>query len=127
MDIDAFKTSLIGRLSSILMLKDTPEKARYLYVFSRWIDNGFLYSKGTEDAFKPDGSIFHHRGNYPAYAIGGLEGAVTANYLLYNTDFQLKSLGREHLKAALLSMRNYCNLQTWPLSLQVAIPTEKVI
>jgi len=125
MDIDAFNTSLIGRLSSILMLNDTPEKARYLYAFSRWIDNGFLYSKGTEDAFKPDGSIFHHRGNYPAYAIGGLEGAVTANYLLYNTDFQLKSLGREHLKAALLSMRTYCNLQTWPLSLSGRHPDGK--
>lgn len=117
MDIDAFNTSLIGRLTSILMLKDTPEKARYLYAFSRWIDNGFLYTDGTNDAFKPDGSIYHHRHNYPAYAVGGLDGAVTANYLLYNTDFQLNPVGREHLKKALLSMRNYCNLQTWPLSL----------
>ncbi len=125
MDVDAFNTSLVGRLSSILMLKDTPEKTRYLYAFTRWIDNGFLYTDGTSDAFKPDGSIFHHRGNYPAYAIGGLEGAVTANKLLCNTDYQLNTLGREHLKKALLAMRNYCNLQTWPLSLSGRHPDGK--
>lgn len=117
MDIDAFNTSLVGRLSSILMLTDSPEKTRYLYAFTRWIDNGFLYTNGTADGFKIDGSIFHHCANYPAYAIGGLEGAVTANQLLYNTKFQLNTLGREHLKKAMLAMREYCNLQTWPLSL----------
>lgn len=125
MDIDAFNTSLIARLSSILMLNDSPEKARYLQAFKRWIDNGFLYTAGTEDGFKPDGSIYHHRHNYPAYAVGGLEGAVTANQLLCNTYFQLNTIGREHLKAALLAMRNYCNLQTWPLSLSGRHPDGK--
>ncbi|MEI7504397.1 MAG: chondroitinase family polysaccharide lyase, partial [Paludibacter sp.] len=71
MDIDAFNTSLIGRLASILMLNDSPEKARYLHAFSRWIDNGLLYSDGTQGSFKVDGSIFHHRANYPASAVGG--------------------------------------------------------
>ena len=116
-DVDTYNTNLIARLASILILEDSPEKARYMHAFTRWVDNGFLFTEGTEEAFKPDGSVFHHRGNYPAYAIGGLEGAVTANYLLCNTDFQPNTLGREHLKAALLAMRNYCNLQTWPLSL----------
>jgi chondroitin-sulfate-ABC endolyase/exolyase len=125
MDIDAFNTSLVGRLSSILMLKDNTEKTRYLYAFTRWIDNGFLYTDGTTDAFKPDGTIFHHRGNYPAYAVGGLEGAVIANSLLYNTDFQLKPIGRDNLRKALLAMRNYCNLQTWPLSLSGRHPDGK--
>lgn len=125
MDIDAFNTSLIARLSSILMMENTPEKVRYLHTFKRWIDNGFLYTAGTEDGFKPDGSIYHHRHNYPAYAVGGLEGAVTANYLLYNTNFQLNVIGREHLKKALLAMRNYCNLQTWPLSLSGRHPDGK--
>jgi chondroitin-sulfate-ABC endolyase/exolyase len=125
MDIDAFNTSLIARLSGILMLNDSPEKVRYLQTFKRWIDNGFLYTAGTEDGFKPDGSIYHHRHNYPAYAVGGLEGAVTANFLLYDTDFQLNTIGRAHLKTALLAMHNYCNLQTWPLSLSGRHPDGK--
>lgn len=124
-DIDAFNTSLIGRLVSILLLENNSYKTRYLTTFKRWIDNGFLYSAGTEDGFKPDGSIYHHRHNYPAYAIGGLEGAVTANYLLYGTKYQLDSVGRNHLKNAMLSMRFYCNLQTWPLSLSGRHPDGK--
>lgn len=126
MDIDAFNTSLIARLSGILMLDDTSSmKVTYLIALKRWIDNGFLFTPGTEDGFKPDGSIYHHRHNYPAYAVGGLEGAVTANVLMCNTDFQPDSVGRKHLKNALLSMRNYCNLQTWPLSLSGRHPDGK--
>ena len=125
MDIDAFNTSLIGRLVSVLLIDETSYKTRYMKAFKRWLDNGFLYTPGTEDGFKPDGSIYHHRHNYPAYAIGGLEGAVTANYLLYGTTFQLHPTGRAHLKDALLSMRFYCNLQTWPLSLSGRHPDGK--
>lgn len=125
LNIDAFNTSLIARLASILMMTDSPEKARYMLTFTRWIDNGFLYTEGTEMSFKPDGTMFHHRGNYPAYAVGGLEGAVTANYLLYQTAYQLKPSGRQVLKNALLAMRTYCNLQTWPLSLSGRHPDGK--
>ncbi|MEI8085728.1 MAG: chondroitinase family polysaccharide lyase [Paludibacter sp.] len=125
MDIDAFNTSLIGRLASILMLNESPEKARYLHAFSRWIDNGLLYSDGTQGSFKVDGSIFHHRANYPAYAVGGLDGAVNAAWLLNKTDFRLQQTGRENLKKALLTMRTYSNLLTWPLSLSGRHPDGK--
>ena len=125
MDIDAFNTSLVGRLASILMMQESPDKVKYMTAAKRWIDNGFLLTEGTKDAFKPEGSIFHHRANYPAYAIGGLDGAVTANYLLYGTEFQLAPVGRTNLKNALLAMRNYCNLQTWPLSLSGRHPDGK--
>lgn len=125
MDIDAFNTSLVPRLSSILMLDDTPEKAAYLYCFARWIDNGMAFSDGTAGSFKIDGTIFHHRHNYPAYAIGGLEGAVNAVTLLHKTAFALQQTSHEHLKNALLTMRTYCNLQTWPLSLSGRHPDGK--
>jgi chondroitin-sulfate-ABC endolyase/exolyase len=45
-DIDAFNTSLIGRLSSILILTDSPEKVTYLRSFSRWADNGLKVASG---------------------------------------------------------------------------------
>jgi len=125
MDIDAFNTSLIGRLASILMMNDNPQKARYLHAFSRWIDNGLQYSDGTQGSFKVDGTIFHHRHNYPAYAVGGLDGAVNAAWLLNKTDFQLQQTGRENLKKALLAMRTYSNLLTWPLSLSGRHPDGK--
>ncbi|MDD4199709.1 MAG: chondroitinase family polysaccharide lyase [Paludibacter sp.] len=117
MDVDAFNTTLSGRLASILMMHDSPEKVRYLQAFTRWVNNGLLFSDGTLGTFKVDGSMFHHRRNYPAYAVGGLEGAVNVAWMLHNTSFALEQTGRENLKNALLTMRYYCNLLTWPLSL----------
>ena len=125
MDIDAFNTSLIGRLTSILMIDDVASKIRYLHAFSRWVDQGFKYSNGTRGSFKADGSIFHHRHNYPAYAVGGLTGAVQSVYLLNKTNFKISQESHEILKKALLSMRIYCNLRTWPLSLSGRHPDGK--
>lgn len=117
MDVDAFNTSLTGRLASILMMEDSPEKTRYLRAFTRWVNNGLQYADGTLGTFKVDGAMFHHRHNYPAYAVGGLEGAVNATWILHNTTFAIEQSGHENLKNALLAMRYYCNLLTWPLSL----------
>ena len=125
MDIDAFNTSLIGRLSSIMMMKDSPRKVTYLRSISRWIDNGLRFSDGTMGCFKIDGTIFHHRHNYPAYAIGGLDGAVNSVWLLQNSEFEISRESHENLKFALLTMRKYCNLTTWPLSLSGRHPDGK--
>jgi chondroitin-sulfate-ABC endolyase/exolyase len=125
MDVDAFNTSLSGRLASILMMNNSPEKMRYLKAFTRWIDNGLMTSDGTQGTFKIDGTIFHHRHNYPAYAVGGLDGAVNVSWILHHTLFDLQSSGRENLKQSLLAMRYYSNLLTWPLSLSGRHPDGK--
>lgn len=122
-DIDAFNTSLIGRLAAILMMKDVPEKVTYLHSFSRWADNGLKYAPGTAPCFKVDGTIYHHRNHYPAYAVGGLDGAVNAVCLLNRTSFAISPESHAHLKYALLTMRRFCNLQTWPLSVSGRHPT----
>lgn len=125
MDVDAFNTSLSGRLASVLMMPDSPDKVRYLKALVRWVDNGLQYSDGTQGTFKVDGSMFHHRHNYPAYAVGGLTGAVNAAWVLSRTTFALAPEGHEILKQALLSMRFYSNLLTWPLSLSGRHPDGK--
>ncbi|MDY5075688.1 MAG: chondroitinase family polysaccharide lyase [Paludibacteraceae bacterium] len=125
MDIDAFNTSLEGRLLSILMIDDAREQVRYLNAFSRWVDNGFRYSDGLSGCFKPDGTIFHHCNHYPAYAVGGLTGAVKATWLLHGTEWAISRESHEILKQSLLSMRIYCNLTTWPLSLSGRHPDGK--
>ena len=125
MDIDAFNTSLEGRLLSILMIDDPREQVRYLNAFSHWVDNGFRYSDGLSGCFKPDGTIFHHCNHYPAYAVGGLTGAVKATWLLHGTEWAISPESHEILKQSLLSMRIYCNLTTWPLSLSGRHPDGK--
>lgn len=118
MDIDAFNTSLIGRLASIVMLPDSPRKVAWLRCFSRWVDNGYKITEGTGPSFKSDGTVFHHRRHYPAYAVDGFSGgAVQAVWLLHGTGFRVSAESHTNLKRALLEMRFYCNLRSFPLAL----------
>lgn len=125
MDIDAFNTYLLGRTASLLMLEDTPYKFAYLKALSRWIDNGFNYAGGLKACFKPDGMVFHHRRAYPAYAIGGFDGAVNSVWMLRGTPFAISGNAHEILKNALLEMRVYCNLRTFPLAMSGRHPDGK--
>lgn len=117
MDIDAFNTSLTGRLAALLLLDDSTYKVRYLKKFSEWVDNGLQLAEGTSPCLKSDGTVFHHRHHYPAYATGGFTGAVNAVWLFAGTEFAVSRTGCENLKRALLEMRFYCNLRSFPLAL----------
>ena len=116
-DIDTFNTKLQGRVASILIMEDTPEKLQYLRSFSRWLDKGCLPAPGLAGSFKSDGACFHHCNNYPAYAVGGLDGATNMIYLLSGTEFRLSERAHETVKKVLLTMRFYCNLKQWSLSM----------
>lgn len=125
MDMDSFNTVTTGRIASILLMEDSPEKVRYLRSFSRWIDNGCQPAPGLAGAFKTDGGAFHHRNNYPAYAVGGLEGATNMIYLLHGTDFAVSESGHSTVKHVLLTMRFYCNTRYFPLSMSGRHPNGK--
>ena len=125
MDIDAFNTSLMGRVASLLMLEDTPYKAAYMKALSRWVDNGFRYADGTRPCFKTDGSVVHHRKAYPAYATGGFDGAVKAVWMLAGTGFAISEESHGILKQALLEMRFYCNRESFPLAMSGRHPDGK--
>lgn len=116
-DIDTFNTKLQGRIASILIMEDTPEKLQYLRSFSRWLDYGCRPAVGLEGSFKKDGACFHHCNAYPAYAVGGLDGATNMIYLLSGTEFKLSEEAHETVKRVLLTMRFYCNLKQWSLSM----------
>lgn len=51
-DIDTFNTQTQGRMASILIMEDTPEKLQYLRSFSRWIDYGCRPAFGLAGSFK---------------------------------------------------------------------------
>ena len=125
MDIDAFNTSLMGRMASVIMLEDTPYKKAYMKALSRWIDNGFKYTEGLRPCFKRDGSVQHHRKAYPAYATGGFDGAVNAVWMLHGTGFAVSEESHGILKQALLEMRFYCNLKSFPLAMSGRHPDGK--
>ena len=116
-DMDSFNTQTAGRIASILMMEDTPEKLQYLKSFSRWIDYGCRPALGLAGSFKADGGAFHHRNNYPAYAVGGLDGATNMIYLFNHTEWAVSPLAHETVRKVLLAMRFYCNKQHFPLSM----------
>lgn len=124
-DMDAFNTVATGRIASILIMEDTPEKLQYLRSFARWVDNGCLPALGLAGAFKKDGGAFHHCNNYPAYAVGGLDGATSMIYLLSRTGFAVSQQGHETVKNVLLTMRFYCNRKNFPLSMSGRHPDGK--
>ena len=117
MDMDAFNTQVMGRLASILIMENSPQKVQYLKCFSRWIDNGLMPAPGLNDAFKIDGSAYHHANNYPAYATGGFTGAVRMVYFMSGTSFKVSKEAHGNLKKALLTMRFYCNKLHWPTTM----------
>jgi len=125
MSIDAFNTSVMGRLASILMLEDSPEKVRYLNAYVKWLDNGLAYAPGVKDCFKVDGSVFHHANNYPAYANGGYNGATLMVYFFNQTPFRVSEEGHHNLKQSLLKTRLFCNKETWPTSMSGRHPNGK--
>lgn len=126
MDIDAFNTSLTGRLASIVMMPDSPSKVAWMRAFSRWVDNGYKVTEGTSPCFKSDGTVFHHRRHYPAYAVDGFSGgAVNAVWMLAKTRFAISAESHEILKRALLEMRFYCNLASFPLAMSGRHPDGK--
>ena len=124
-DIDFFNTLSTGRIASILFMEDTPEKVQYLKSYSRWLNNGCLPAEGLNDAFKADGSAYHHCNNYPAYATGGLTGATNMIYLLSHTGFAVSELAHQTVKEVLLTMRFYCNKRSFPLSMSGRHPNGK--
>lgn len=124
-DIDTFNTKLQGRIASILIMEDTPERLQYLRPFSRWLDYGCRPAQGLSGSFKKDGACFHHCNNYPAYAVGGMDGATNMIYLLSGTEFKLSELAHQTVKNVLLTMRFYCNLKQWSLSMSGRHPNGK--
>lgn len=124
-DMDSFNTQTTGRIASILLMEDTPEKLQYLRSFVRWIDYGCRPAPGLAGSFKTDGSAFHHRNNYPAYAIGGLEGVTHMIYLFSHTSFAVSPLAHQTVKDVLLAMRFYCNKLHFPLSMSGRHPDGK--
>ena len=104
-DMDSFNTQTTGRIASILMMEDTP--------------------LGLSGSFKVDGGAFHHRNNYPAYAVGGLDGATNMIYLFSRTEFAVSELAHETVKNVLLTMRFYCNKLNFPLSMSGRHPDGK--
>ncbi|MEG1837693.1 MAG: chondroitinase family polysaccharide lyase [Bacteroidaceae bacterium] len=115
--LDSWHTLTMPKIISVMMMQDNREKERALRSLSRWISSSLEYTPGTIGGIKVDGTTFHHGGFYPGYTSGVL--ACIGQYiaLTNQTDYELSFESRQHLKQALLAMRNYTNGNEWGIAL----------
>ena len=88
-DADDMQGLLSLRLLTVLLMPDSPEKARDLKHFSSFFSHvETAYANALDECFKPDGTVFHHAGH--AYSYGGraIFGAVRTCDILRGTAFQ---------------------------------------
>lgn len=115
--IDTFNTQLEGILISILMHPAGTARQERLQALRTWLGKAIKVHPGIGPIFKEDGSIYHHRGHYPAYANGGLRGLGPVLYALGGTPYALDGEAFAILKKALLAYRFNSNTYHWPRSI----------
>ncbi|MFB9057039.1 chondroitinase family polysaccharide lyase [Mariniflexile ostreae] len=114
---DLWNTKAKGRLISVLLMEDTPEKVRALKALSRFFSNSLQYSSGLVGGITPDRSLFHHGGLYPAYMTGALMGMAPVVYALSNSTFKIDEQATHNMGQSLLLTRMYSNKYDWPIGL----------
>lgn len=120
--MDVLNTLLQGILASVLMMDDEGRKYHCLKAMGNWLSISLCPTPGLNGPFKWDGSVFHHCGHYPAYAMGGLTGALPVVYSMSQTSFRLGEKAHETMRICLLAMRFYCNRYQWPISMSARHP-----
>lgn len=107
--VDAWNTIVPGRLMAIMLRDDSPELARDMQSFTRWMDGVMEYSVGTVGGFKPDGAGFHHGMLYAGYMNGGYAGLGEVLNYVGNTIYNLSEESRSRFKKALMVHAAYAN------------------
>lgn len=115
--IDSWNTLQMPKAVSC-MLQDSPEmRQAWMDALVRWMDGSMMYSPGTLGGLKPDGTAFHHGGNYPAYATGAFSTLGTWFRLVAGTSFVPSADSRSCVKTALMAMHRYCDLYDWGIGI----------
>jgi chondroitin-sulfate-ABC endolyase/exolyase len=113
--VDSWNTLLFARLISAMLIDDLTVRHRAVNSLVRWVDTSLKFTPGNMGGFKPDGTVFHHAGHYPAYAIGGLAGVGSLLPTLPDSEFNLSLESRRNLAEALLSMSHYTHMKDWTI------------
>lgn len=122
-NIDVLNTLLASMFETVLMIDDVKECATAMAQFSHWFSANLLPDNSITAPFKVDGAVFHHGTLYPAYAIGGFEGATPIVYMLSNTQYRVSEEAHHTLRRSLYMMYLYTHPYRWTLSLSGRHPT----
>lgn len=115
-NMDYFHMDVRYRLYGCLMQVERAEQVRHLRAYSRRLSLDIV-TENTPNGYRPDGSAFHHRFHYFAYAGNGTRSLVNIVEPLSQTVYRLTPEAMRRLKQVVLTMRFYCNLVDLPLPL----------
>lgn len=113
--VDCWNTLLLERLMAALIIPSETERYRAVTALVNWTSSSLLSTPGNMGGLKPDGSVFHHAGHYPAYAIGGFEGLMALWMALQNSGIQFSEPATANLAQALNAMKRYTNTYDWTI------------
>lgn len=113
--VDCWNTLLMSRLIAAAMIDSETERYRAIESLNDWLAGSLLPTPGNTGGIKPDGTIFHHGGAYPAYAIGGLGSLGNYCESIYKSTFTLPKASRLSMANGLLAMSNYTNKKDWSI------------
>ncbi|OLQ72895.1 hypothetical protein BIT28_06845 [Photobacterium proteolyticum] len=109
-DLDYYNTLSLAHIIMLLLEDDEQERAALMHKFGKFISGNIAQTPpGYADGFRPDGTAFRHKGNYPGYSFSAFRSAAYIAYLLSDTPFELSLEARQNLKKAMLSARIYSN------------------
>ncbi|MDD2284590.1 MAG: chondroitinase family polysaccharide lyase [Paludibacter sp.] len=115
--VDTWNTLLFPRLIAAMLIRDLPQRYRAVNALVRWVDSSFAYTPGNLGGFKRDGTVFHHAGHYPAYAVGGFEGIGDFISTLPASSFNLSLTARKNFAESLFAMSRYTHFTDWSIGL----------
>ncbi|WP_018625876.1 chondroitinase family polysaccharide lyase [Niabella aurantiaca] len=100
---DLIRGGAIAKLVAILLMDDNARKQQMLQDFKRFLDHATAIAPGYSDTFKPDFSIYHHRGTYlNTYGTNALNTLALMHWLLQGTPYALSAQSTANLKQALV-------------------------
>lgn len=109
-DMDYWNTLARAHLIMLVLEVDPDKRVALLKKYGQFASGNLAQTPaGYADGFRPDGTAWRHRGNYPGYSFAAMDGAAHVSYMLHGTPFALTQEARDYLKLALLSARLYSN------------------
>lgn len=100
---DKVRGGALAKLIAILLIDDPARKQELLLDYKRYMDYVATVSPGYSDTFKPDFSIYHHRGTYlNTYGTNALNTMALIHWLLQDTPYAMSAQSTATIKQVLV-------------------------
>ncbi|KEI73337.1 chondroitin lyase [Endozoicomonas elysicola] len=109
-NMDYFNTLSIQHLTLLLLEPDEHRRVALIRKFSDFIGESLAQTPpGFFDGFRPDGTAWRHKGNYPGYSFSAMDNVAKVVYFLNDSPFSVSDAGKANLKKAMMAGWLYTN------------------